>query len=288
LYWNAAAALYAYEYGVLSQMGLDVVGMSQLVGYPSLNVTRTDTGQTMLLEPQYPSVAMLNWTDGSGTARYWVLKLIIDTIKPGEDTVINTTTTFPLPAPLPSTNPFCGSVPEGSVLNLQCADPGSVVTSIDFASYGKLPSGSCGNFTANPTCNSNVSVPIVTQQCLGQSFCSVAAINSAFSDPCQGPRKSLTVQAMCSGPSGGSSPATVTSPVFAQAYLGDDATKKLLLVNRRSTMQVVEMAVGEWALGVVWIIDEATGFGPARKGMVPASGLLELAPFSVAVVFAAF
>ena len=119
-------------------------------------------------------------------------------------------------------------------------------------------------------------------------MCSVAAINSAFSDPCQGPRKSLTVQAMCSGPSGGSSPATVTSPVFAQAYLGDDATKKLLLVNRRSTMQVVEMAVGEWALGVVWIIDEATGFGPARKGMVPASGLLELAPFSVAVVFAAF
>jgi hypothetical protein len=92
IYWNAAAALYAYEYGVLSVLGLDVVGMSQLVGYPSLNVTRSDTGDTVQLFPQYPSVAMLNWTTGAGTARYWTLKLLIDTLQPQVDVVVPSST----------------------------------------------------------------------------------------------------------------------------------------------------------------------------------------------------
>lgn len=91
LYWNAAAALYAYEYGVLSGMGVDVVGMSQLVGYPSMNITRVDTGATQLLDPQYPSVAMLNWTTGEGTARFWALKLLIDTVRPFASDVVATT-----------------------------------------------------------------------------------------------------------------------------------------------------------------------------------------------------
>ena len=90
VYWNAAAALYAFEFGSLSVIGLDVVGMSQLVGYPSLNITRLDNGKVDLLEPQYPSVAMLNWTDGSGTARYWALKLIIDSLAPFADNVVDT------------------------------------------------------------------------------------------------------------------------------------------------------------------------------------------------------
>lgn len=79
-------------------MGLDVVGMSQLVGYPSLNITRRDNGARDLLEPQYPSVAMLNWTDGSGTARYWALKLIIEELAPFSDLVVQTVTT-PAAAP---------------------------------------------------------------------------------------------------------------------------------------------------------------------------------------------
>lgn len=32
LYWNAAAALYAYAWGKISRYGIDVVGHSQLVG----------------------------------------------------------------------------------------------------------------------------------------------------------------------------------------------------------------------------------------------------------------
>ncbi|KAL0482343.1 phosphatidylglycerol/phosphatidylinositol transfer protein [Acrasis kona] len=59
-YWNIAAAQYAYCYVKLASLGIDAVGMSQMVGYPS----------------QYPSVSMVNWETGVGNARYFVLKLI--------------------------------------------------------------------------------------------------------------------------------------------------------------------------------------------------------------------
>ncbi|CAF2424843.1 unnamed protein product [Rotaria sp. Silwood2] len=54
VYWNAAAALYAYTWGKISRYDINVVGHSQLVGYPQL--------PDLQLQPQYPSVALLNWT----------------------------------------------------------------------------------------------------------------------------------------------------------------------------------------------------------------------------------
>ena len=166
VFWNSAAALYAYEYGTLTTLGLDVVGMSQLVGYPSLNITRLDNGKVDLLEPQFPSVAMLNWTDGSGTARYWTLKLIIDTVVPFSDSVVQTTV------------------------------------------------------------------------------------------------------------SGG-------GPVFAQGYTSASGAKKLLVVSKSHAAATVQLPA-ELA-GATWsVVDEATGFGPARVETVPAGALVQLAPFAVA------
>jgi hypothetical protein len=83
-YWNAAAASYAYLYGTTSVLGLDVLGESQLVGYPSLPFNRGPPyNGPWVAPPQFPSVAMLNWTDGSPTARYTLLKLLVDAMKPG-------------------------------------------------------------------------------------------------------------------------------------------------------------------------------------------------------------
>jgi Glycosyl hydrolases family 39 len=73
-YWNAAGALYAYLYVNLVKLGVDVIGESQLVGYPS----------------QYPSVSMIDWVNGKPNARYWVLKLIKDNFHPG-DKILETT-----------------------------------------------------------------------------------------------------------------------------------------------------------------------------------------------------
>ncbi|SFS14145.1 Glycosyl hydrolases family 39 [Granulicella pectinivorans] len=67
-YWNLAGALYAYLYVELARIGIDVVGESQLVGYPS----------------QYPSVSMMSYATTKPNARYWTLKLLHDHLGDGD------------------------------------------------------------------------------------------------------------------------------------------------------------------------------------------------------------
>lgn len=67
-YWNLAGALYAYLYIQLSQLGIDVIGESQLVGYPT----------------QFPSVSMMDWITRRPNARYQALRLIHDSFHPGD------------------------------------------------------------------------------------------------------------------------------------------------------------------------------------------------------------
>ena len=70
-YWNLAGAMYAYLFGELTQIGIDVAGESQLVGFPT----------------QFPSVSMVDWNDGKPNARFWVLKLLRDHFGPGDKQV---------------------------------------------------------------------------------------------------------------------------------------------------------------------------------------------------------
>lgn len=67
-YWNLAGAEYAYIFVGLTQLGIDVAGESQLVGYPT----------------QFPSVSMVDWNNGKPNARLWVLKLLHDNFAPGD------------------------------------------------------------------------------------------------------------------------------------------------------------------------------------------------------------
>jgi len=70
-YWNLAGAEYAYIFVKLTQLGIDVAGESQLVGYPT----------------QFPSVSMVDWNDGKPNARLWVLKLLHENFAPGDKIV---------------------------------------------------------------------------------------------------------------------------------------------------------------------------------------------------------
>ncbi len=67
-YWNLAGAEYAYIFSELTHLGIDVAGESQLVGYPT----------------QFPSVSMVDWTNGKPNARVWVLRLLRDNFGPGD------------------------------------------------------------------------------------------------------------------------------------------------------------------------------------------------------------
>jgi hypothetical protein len=70
-YWNLAGAEYAYIFAELTQLGIDVAGESQLVGYPT----------------QFPSVSMVEWEHGKPNARLRVLKLLHDNFAPGDKIV---------------------------------------------------------------------------------------------------------------------------------------------------------------------------------------------------------
>ncbi len=70
-YWNLTCSMYAYLFGELTRMGIDVVGESQLVGYPT----------------QFPSVSMVDWNTGKPNARLWVLKLLRENFGPGDNIV---------------------------------------------------------------------------------------------------------------------------------------------------------------------------------------------------------
>jgi len=77
-YWNLCGAVFAYLYGHLAAEGIDVVGASQLLGFPG----------------QYPSVSLLDWTHGLPNARYRVLQLLLEECHPG-DLLVSTQATNP-------------------------------------------------------------------------------------------------------------------------------------------------------------------------------------------------
>lgn len=77
-YWNLSGAFYAYVFAQLARLGIDVVGESQLLGYPS----------------QFPTVSLLDWETGKPNPRLWVLKLLRDNFGPG-DKLVETTVSVP-------------------------------------------------------------------------------------------------------------------------------------------------------------------------------------------------
>src|SRR6185312_2132592 len=66
-YWNLSGATYAYLFGQLAGLGIEVIGESQLMGYPT----------------QFPSVSMLDWNSGAPNARFRVLELLKKNFSPG-------------------------------------------------------------------------------------------------------------------------------------------------------------------------------------------------------------
>jgi hypothetical protein len=70
-YWNLCGAMFAYLYQDLAAQGIELLGASQLLGYPS----------------QFPSVSLLNWQTGEPNARYRVLQLLHDNFGPGDSIV---------------------------------------------------------------------------------------------------------------------------------------------------------------------------------------------------------
>jgi hypothetical protein len=68
IWWNTSAAIYAYMYLQLSRMQIPILGEAQLIGFPS----------------QYPTLTLIDWVTNQPNARFWTLKLLKDSFKPGD------------------------------------------------------------------------------------------------------------------------------------------------------------------------------------------------------------
>ena len=194
LFWNAASAYFAYLFGRTSQIGFDVLGESQLIGYPSIPFQRgPPINGPWTAPPQYPSVSILSWggafgNQGDGTARYWVLDLLLKNFKaigpagsfaPADaDVLVNTSVAAGSSGPVSS--PFCAEVLNVEPITMYCADAGAQMA-ITFASYG-TPNGGCGQYVVNASCNTPNSLAIVQGFCNGKQSCTFNADTPTFGD----------------------------------------------------------------------------------------------------------
>jgi hypothetical protein len=70
-YWNLSGGMWAYIYGHLAQIGIDLDAATELIDYPGM----------------YAASTLVNWETGQPNARYWVAKLLRDNFGPGDKLV---------------------------------------------------------------------------------------------------------------------------------------------------------------------------------------------------------
>ncbi len=197
-----------------------------ITGSPAAVVTYTFTGATTANGSGTGSGSAFNVgqttvtvtaTNGCGTATCIFVVTVIDNTLPtaitknitvylnaaGQATIIpqdinngSFDNCGPVTLSLLNTGTICATATENQNAVLT-APSGTVITAIDFASYG-TPNGSCGNFSIG-SCNSSSSLSVVQARALNQNSVAIPASNNIFGDPCGGTVKRLYIQAIYSG-----------------------------------------------------------------------------------------
>lgn len=73
-YWNLMAAVSAYHFALMVDTGIDIVNEAELIDYPG----------------QSPSTTLVDWDTGRPNVRYWAMKLLRDSFRPGDKVVAAT------------------------------------------------------------------------------------------------------------------------------------------------------------------------------------------------------
>ncbi|HVW69671.1 MAG TPA: hypothetical protein VHB68_11890 [Steroidobacteraceae bacterium] len=97
-YWSLSGGLFAYLYGKLALLGVDVVGASELIDSPGIVAAST----------------LADWQTGQPNARYWVTKLLREHFGPGDQLVRPASYNVLQPDPAPQVY-FQGFITKGGV-----------------------------------------------------------------------------------------------------------------------------------------------------------------------------
>jgi hypothetical protein len=104
------------------------------------------------------------------------------------------------PTPAPTTRPVesvvcVGPIWENVPVTIKCPNPGQVMSTVQFASYGTA-TGTCGNFKLG-NCIGGSSTAVVVDKCLNRNSCTFPIANNVFGDPCPGTGKHFYAQVLC-------------------------------------------------------------------------------------------
>jgi hypothetical protein len=309
LYFAGAGAHFAYTYAKLSEVGIDVVGESQLAGVPVLP-------EWDIHEAQYPSVSLLNWTNGHGNPRFYVLQEILRHFAVGDEIVSVQQYAAREVGCAARWNRDQLGLGYARTMSLECEDPDANITSIVDAAAGDFL-GSCDTATDRfrlrngSTCvdpNQEV-LAVVSLRCLGYHSCTLDLSEFANIMPCGTYR--LWAQAKCSSglvraePSGYKADrvwaharwTTVSSPhgAFDSVDLPSGAAKeaatsattitkekRLLIINKNN--DVVNFQYDALATASsIRVVDQYSYFS-AQSVPIPPTGTLQLPPFGTAFV----
>jgi hypothetical protein len=302
MFFNAAASFLAYVFVNIAKKGIDIACFSQFVGNPPIE-------KWGIKDMNFPSGSMISWETGLGNAKYWVLKLLIDHIKKGDQIIDAQVQMTELSDP-PAEKVMCEAVGPWTFNNeitLTCKDPNARIDQI-WADMGLEPKGLCGEYTPSPNCSNNLlATGWAAFHCFGRRSCTLTKANNLqefgvcpeqvlvkknvnfFSER-------LTVQASCTGDKGGITSSEYTGDsVFSQAFISPDGkSKKLLLVNKLGHDVEVRVHSPELAKGGVnaFIVDPVSVSRSSANGIrqevwkskISSSSIkVTLKPYSVAM-----
>lgn len=131
---------------------------------------------------------------------------------------------------------------EHETAHLTCSS--GTISEISFASFG-MPTGSCGHFNKNSSCDAPNSVDVIKTMCIGKNSCDVPAEVKTFGkDPCSLVLKKLYIQYACSGGGNTFFSYMVTVPV------GSVASVHLpIATNHPSAVTITESGTTIWSKG---------------------------------------
>lgn len=274
IYWAASASSFAYLFSLLTQTGIASVAMGMLSGFSAMPEQSLNT-------PFYPSMSLTDWDTGAPNARYWVLKLLAEHIKPGMNIHAAQRVSEE------STEVFCAASDSRSGypdLEFSC-DDSEATLSIDFASFG-TPSGVCGNYSVDPYCHAYSVQQYITRECNEKNACAVKVFPLPWLDPCKGYIETVRAQARCSVGKGRGSPVDSgdTSVLALEGSAGNVKNKTILVVNHRHEATTVSINAGHVLSAKMWVVDsETTTEGPTQITLSSLNNI-QLGSFATAII----
>ena len=270
--WNAAAASFAYAFGVLSERRFGWVGADQLIGgvWPD----------------NEPAVASLDWTTGEPNAKYWAVRMLARRLGATPRKLFPARISGGPPPPTPGAmgNGTCGATNYGgdcSVLDRGAWNTTSEGIS-DLASCVARCQRGCSKCEF-------VSLSLKNEDCSWYQACDLQRLLpiSSYVSEAVAPRSdpsqdvyALGMRLSATASGSGSAKKTTANP-----SAGEDERVVLLVskVARPTRIDLGTEAAGASA-EVLEGVGEEPGMAPPKLRAADASGTLALGPFGIALV----